>query len=120
YGDGSQTRSFCYRDDLIDAMIRMMDTPDTVTGPVNLGNPDEFTILQLAELIIELTSSRSRIIRAPLPSDDPKQRRPDIAKARELLHWEPVTPLRSGLSRTIEYFDRLLREDPDFCKQGRE
>ena len=119
YGDGSQTRSFCYRDDLIEAMMRMMDTPDTVTGPVNLGNPGEFTILQLAELVIELTSSRSRIIRAPLPPDDPKQRRPDIAKARELLHWEPVTPLRSGLSRTIEYFDRLLREDPDFCKPGR-
>ena len=116
YGDGSQTRSFCYRDDLVDALIRMMDTPDDVTGPVNLGNPGEFTILQLAELVIELTGSRSRIVRAPLPSDDPKQRRPDITKAKELLHWEPVTPLRDGLLKTIEYFDRLLKDDPVFCQ----
>jgi len=118
YGDGSQTRSFCYRDDLIDAMIRMMDTPDEVTGPVNIGNPGEFTILQLAELIIELTGSRSRIVRRPLPADDPKQRRPDISKARELLHWEPRTPLRDGLVKTIEYFDHLLKDDPDFCKNA--
>ena len=116
YGDGSQTRSFCYRDDLIDAMIRMMDTPDEVTGPVNIGNPGEFTILQLAELVIELTNSRSGIIRQELPADDPKQRRPDISLARNLLHWEPTTPLREGLSKTIEYFDRLLREDPEFCQ----
>ena len=116
YGDGSQTRSFCYRDDLIDAMIRMMNTPDDVTGPVNIGNPGEFTIRQLAEQIIELTGSRSRIICEPLPADDPKQRRPDIGKARELLHWEPKTPLREGLVKTIEYFDRLLKEDPDFCR----
>ena len=116
YGDGSQTRSFCYRDDLIEAMIRMMNTPDAVTGPVNLGNPGEFTILQLAELIVELTGSRSRIVRVPLPSDDPKQRRPDISKAKELLGWEPVTPLREGLMKTIEYFDRLLKEDPMFCQ----
>ena len=116
FGDGSQTRSFCYRDDLIDAMIRMMNTPDGVTGPVNIGNPGEFTILQLAELVIELTGSRSKIVRRPLPSDDPKQRRPDISKARELLHWEPVTPLRDGLTRTIDYFDRLLKDDPDFCQ----
>ncbi|OQA80359.1 MAG: UDP-glucose 4-epimerase [Lentisphaerae bacterium ADurb.Bin242] len=116
YGDGSQTRSFCYRDDLIDAMIRMMDTPDEVTGPVNLGNPGEFTILQLAELVIELTGSRSGIIRQELPADDPKQRRPDISMARELLKWEPATPLREGLARTIEYFDRLLKEDPEFCQ----
>ncbi len=116
YGDGSQTRSFCYRDDLIDAMIRMMDTPDDVTGPVNIGNPGEFTILQLAELVIELTNSRSGIIRQELPADDPKQRRPDISLARNLLQWEPTTPLREGLSRTIEYFDRLLREDPEFCQ----
>lgn len=119
YGDGSQTRSFCYRDDLIDAMIRMMNTPDEITGPVNLGNPGEFTILQLAEQIIELTGSRSRIIRAPLPSDDPKQRRPDISKARELLNWKPVTPLRDGLKKTIEYFDQLLREEPEFCQNGK-
>lgn len=116
YGDGSQTRSFCYRDDLIDGMIRMMNTPDEITGPVNLGNPGEFTILQLAELVTELTGSRSKIIRMPLPSDDPKQRQPDISKAKELLHWEPVTPLREGLRKTIEYFDELLREDPEFCR----
>ena len=118
YGDGSQTRSFCYRDDLIDAMIRMMNTPDDVTGPVNIGNPGEFTIRQLAEQIIELTGSRSRIICEPLPADDPKQRRPDIGKARELLQWEPKTPLREGLIKTIEYFDRLLKEDPDFCRNA--
>ena len=118
YGDGSQTRSFCYRDDLIDAMIRMMNTPDDVTGPVNIGNPGEFTIRQLAEQIIELTGSRSRIICEPLPADDPKQRRPDIGKARELLQWEPKTPLREGLAKTIEYFDRLLKEDPDFCRNA--
>ena len=118
YGDGSQTRSFCYRDDLIDAMIRMMNTPDDVTGPVNIGNPGEFTIRQLAEQIIELTGSRSRIICERLPADDPKQRRPDISKARELLQWEPKTPLREGLAKTIEYFDRLLKEDPDFCRNA--
>ena len=118
YGDGSQTRSFCYRDDLVDAMIRMMDTPDEVTGPVNIGNPGEFTIRQLAEQIIELTGSRSRIICEPLPADDPKQRRPDIGKARVLLRWEPKTPLRDGLVKTIEYFNRLLKEDPDFCRNA--
>ena len=118
YGDGSQTRSFCYRDDLIDAMIRMMATPDEVTGPLNVGNPGEFTIRQLAELVIELTNSKSRIIRQPLPSDDPKQRRPDIAKAREILHWEPTTPLREGLKHTIAYFDELLKSDPEFCRRG--
>ncbi len=118
YGDGSQTRSFCYRDDLIEAMIRMMGTGDEVTGPVNIGNPGEFTILQLAETILELTGSRSKLIRMPLPSDDPKQRQPDISQARRLLGWEPTTPLREGLKKTIEYFDRLLREDPDFCTQN--
>lgn len=118
YGDGSQTRSFCYRDDLIEAMIRMMGTGDEVTGPVNIGNPVEFTILQLAETILELTGSRSKLIRMPLPSDDPKQRQPDIAQARRLLGWEPTTPLREGLQKTIEYFDRLLREAPDFCMQN--
>ena len=116
YGDGSQTRSFCYRDDLIDGMIRMMETADEVTGPVNLGNPGEFTILQLAENVIELTGSKSRIVRMPLPADDPRQRKPDISLARRLLDWEPVTPLREGLTRTIEYFDRLLAEDPEFCR----
>ena len=116
YGDGSQTRSFCYCDDLIEAMIRMMETPDEITGPVNIGNPGEFTIRELAELTIELTGSKSKLISLPLPADDPKQRRPDIAKARELLRWEPVTPLRDGLKKTIEYFDRLLTEAPDFCR----
>ena len=116
YGDGSQTRSFCYRDDLIDGMIRMMETADGVAGPVNLGNPGEFTILQLAENVIELTGSKSRIVRMPLPADDPRQRKPDISLARRLLDWEPVTPLREGLTRTIEYFDRLLAEDPEFCR----
>ena len=120
YGDGSQTRSFCYRDDLVDAMMKLMDTPDEVSGPVNVGNPGEFTILQLAELVIELTDSKSRIVRLPLPSDDPKQRRPDIALAEKLLGWRPVTPLREGLTRTIVYFDELLKSDPEFCRgQGR-
>ena len=115
YGDGSQTRSFCYRDDLIDGMMRMMATPDEVAGPINIGNPEEFTILQLAETIIELTDSKSEIVRRPLPADDPRQRRPDIARARELLRWQPSTPLREGLSRTIAYFDELLRSDHAFC-----
>ena len=116
YGDGSQTRSFCYRDDLIDGMIKLMNTSDEVTGPVNVGNPDEFTILQLAELVIELTGSKSRIVRRELPSDDPKQRRPDITLAEKLLGWHPTTPLREGLARTITYFDELLKADPDFCR----
>lgn len=116
YGDGSQTRSFCYRDDLIDAMMRMMDTPNDICGPVNIGNPGEFTIKQLAELTIELTGSKSKLIYKELPADDPKQRRPDITKARELLHWEPTTPLREGLQKTINYFDQLLKEDPEFCR----
>ena len=115
YGDGSQTRSFCYRDDLVDGMMRMMNTPDDVTGPVNIGNPGEFTILQLAEMVIKLTDSKSKLIRMPLPADDPKQRKPDITKAKKLLNWEPVTPLEEGLVKTIEYFDKLLKEDPEFC-----
>ena len=116
YGDGSQTRSFCYRDDLIEAMIRMMATPDEVTGPVNIGNPGEFTIRELAEEIIDITGSSSKIVRLPLPADDPKQRRPDITQANKLLDWRPVTPLREGLVKTIAYFEELLREDPEFCK----
>ena len=115
YGDGSQTRSFCYRDDLVDGMMKMMATPDEITGPVNIGNPGEFTILQLAEMVIRLTDSKSKLIRMPLPADDPKQRRPDITKAKKLLNWEPVTPLEEGLVKTIEYFDKLLKEDPEFC-----
>ncbi len=108
YGDGQQTRSFCYADDLIDAMMRMMATPDNVTGPINIGNPGEFTIRQLAEMVIELTGSRSKIVNRPLPSDDPKQRRPDISLAQEMLGWQPRTPLREGLIKTIAYFDSFL------------
>jgi len=108
YGDGSQTRSFCYVDDLIEGFIRLMDAPSTLTGPINIGNPGEFTIRQLAEIVIEMTGSRSEIIQMPLPQDDPLQRRPDITKARELLDWQPTIPLRQGLERTIDYFRTLL------------
>jgi UDP-glucuronate decarboxylase len=104
YGDGSQTRSFCYVDDLVDGLLRMMDTPADVTGPVNLGNPGEFTIRELAELVTELTGSRSEITYLPLPTDDPVRRRPDITRATELLDWTPTIPLREGLRRTISYF----------------
>lgn len=107
YGDGNQTRSFCYVDDMIEGIIRMMNGPDDFIGPVNLGNPDEFTIRQLAELVIELTGSRSRIVYLPPLADDPVQRRPDITLARKHLNWEPTVPLREGLQRTIEYFRRL-------------
>lgn len=110
YGDGSQTRSFCYCDDLIDGFVRMMDSPDEVTGPINIGNPGEFTIKQLAEKVLELTHSSSRLISLPLPSDDPKQRRPDITLAKETLGWEPKIQLEEGLKKTIAYFDALLRE----------
>jgi UDP-glucuronate decarboxylase len=113
YGDGLQTRSFCYVDDLVEAFIRFMDTDGDVPGPINLGNPGEFTIKELAEHVIDLTGSKSKMIFLPLPSDDPKQRQPNIAKAREILGWEPKVPLRDGLSRTIAYFDGLLKEgDP--------
>ena len=117
YGEGNQTRSFCYRDDLIEAIIRMMATGPEITGPINIGNPGEFTIRQLAEMVIELTGSKSKIIKMPLPADDPKQRKPDISKAKEILKWEPTTQLREGLLKTIEYFDDLLKTDPDFCKR---
>jgi UDP-glucuronate decarboxylase len=113
YGDGLQTRSFCYVDDLVEAFIRFMDTDGDVPGPINLGNPGEFTIKELAEHVIDLTGSKSKMIFLPLPSDDPKQRQPNIAKAREILGWEPKVPLRDGLSRTITYFEGLLKEgDP--------
>jgi len=108
YGDGSQTRSFCYVDDLIDAFVLLMNSPDEFTGPVNLGNPGEFTILELAEKVIALTGSRSELVFRPLPADDPRQRRPDIALAREKLGWEPKIPLEDGLKSTIAYFDNLL------------
>ena len=109
YGDGSQTRSFCYCTDLIDAMVRMMNTGDEVTGPINIGNPGEFTMLQLAELVRKLTNSNSEIVFRPLPSDDPRQRRPDITKAQQILGWKPTTHLEEGLKLTIRYFDDLLR-----------
>ncbi|MFZ5831578.1 MAG: UDP-glucuronic acid decarboxylase family protein [Planctomycetota bacterium] len=104
FGDGSQTRSFCYRDDLIEGMIRMMYGPADFHGPVNIGNPGEFTIRELADLVIELTGTKSKLIYQPLPADDPKQRQPDIRLAREKLGWEPTIPLREGLKRTIEWF----------------
>ena len=109
YGDGSQTRSFCFVDDLIDALVRLMAAPDEAFGPFNLGNPDEYTILELAERIVTMTGSRSRIIRAPLPQDDPMQRCPDISRARSILDWEPSVPLEEGLERTIGYFKSLLK-----------
>ena len=110
YGDGQQTRSFCYVDDLIDGLVRLMSSPEELTGPVNLGNPVEFTIQQLAAKVLELTGSRSEIRHAPLPSDDPTQRCPDISLARHALDWEPRTPIDEGLEQTIEYFDDLLRK----------
>jgi UDP-glucuronate decarboxylase len=108
YGEGGQTRSFCYVDDLIDGFIRLMDSPDGVTGPINLGNPVEFTIRQLAEQVIALTGSKSKMEFCPLPADDPKQRQPDISRARSALGWEPKVPLEDGLKKTIAYFDDLL------------
>ena len=109
YGDGSQTRSFQYVDDLIEGMVRMMRTPDEITGPVNIGNPGEFTILELAKIIIELTNSKSKICFHELPSDDPMQRKPDITKAHELLDgWQPTIPLREGLLKTIDYFKTIV------------
>jgi UDP-glucuronate decarboxylase len=108
YGNGSQTRSFCYVDDMIVAFRDLMNSPDELTGPVNLGNPGEFTILQLAEMVVELTGAKSPIIREPLPTDDPKQRQPDISLAREKLGWQPHVALTAGLTQTIEYFSKLL------------
>jgi UDP-glucuronate decarboxylase len=110
YGDGSQTRSFCYVDDLITGMIGLMATPADVNGPVNIGNPIEFTMLELAELVIDMTGSASTIIHMPLPADDPKQRRPDITQARALLGWEPTIQLREGLAETISYFTNTIKE----------
>ena len=108
YGAGTQTRSFCYVDDLVEALIALMHTTDDVTGPINIGNPGEFTILELAEMIIKLTNSSSRIIHLPLPPDDPKQRKPDISSANKQLGWEPKIGLREGLLKTIAYFEQLL------------
>jgi len=110
FGDGSQTRSFCYVDDLIDGFLRLMSSPADFTGPVNIGNPNEFTIAELANTVIELTNSRSKVVYNPLPHDDPKQRRPDISLASEQLGWAPKVQLREGLTRTIAYFDKLLTD----------
>ena len=109
YGNGAQTRSFCYVDDLVEGLIRLMNSASGVTGPINLGNPGEFTIRELAELVIELTGSKSKLIRKPLPEDDPKQRQPDITKAKKVLKWQPKVKLREGLKKTIPYFDGLIR-----------
>jgi UDP-glucuronate decarboxylase len=109
YGDGSQTRSFCYIDDMVDALVRLMNSRDALTGPINLGNPTETTILQLAETIIALSASPSTVVFKKLPHDDPKQRKPDITLAHKELDWEPVIPLETGLKRTIAYFDQLLK-----------
>jgi UDP-glucuronate decarboxylase len=111
YGDGNQTRSFCYIDDLVDGLARLMESKDEVVGPINFGNPGEFTIRQLAEIVIDLTGSSSKIVHRPLPSDDPKQRRPDISKAHELLDWRPTVALSDGLSKTIAYFEELLSKE---------
>lgn len=104
YGDGGQTRSFCYVSDLVDGLIRLMNSDDHVTGPINIGNPGEFTVLQLAEMIVAMTNSSSKIVRKPLPSDDPRKRRPDISRAESELQWKPKIPLKDGLAETIEYF----------------
>ncbi len=109
FGDGSQTRSFCYVDDIVEAFIRFMSTGDDFTGPLNLGNPKEMSVRQLAETIIELTGSGSKIIQKPLPKDDPKQRQPNIALAKEKLNWAPIVELKDGLVNTIEYFDAQLK-----------
>ncbi len=108
YGDGRQTRSFCYVDDLVEGLLRMMLTPDDVTGPINLGNPGEFSMLELAEAVLDLVGSKSRLVYKPLPADDPRQRKPDISMAQRVLEWEPSVQLREGLRETIAYFRRLM------------
>ncbi len=112
YGEGMQTRSFCSVDDLIEGFVRLMNSPDELAGPVNLGNPGEFTMIELAETILELTGSRSALIHAALPQDDPRQRQPDIGLARAQLGWEPRVALREGLMPTIAYFDAMLGRSP--------
>jgi len=108
YGKGSQTRSFCYVDDMVEGLVLLMNTPDKVTGPVNLGNPEEYTILELAEKILSLTGSKSRVRFEPIPQDDPQKRRPDISLAKKLFRWSPQVTLEEGLRKTIDYFDDLL------------
>jgi UDP-glucuronate decarboxylase len=110
YGDGSQTRSFCYVDDLIDGFLRLMNTPGDFTGPVNLGNPGEFTMIELAEKVKAITGSRSEFVRKPLPHDDPKQRQPDIGLAKNVLDWEPKVKLEEGLINTVKYFEKYLNQ----------
>lgn len=107
YGDGGQTRSFCYVDDLLEAMIRMMDSPDEFTGPVNIGNPGEFSMRELAEQVVALTGSQSKIVNLPIPADDPRQRKPDLTLARQMLDWSPTIPLNEGLQKTIAYFAQI-------------
>jgi UDP-glucuronate decarboxylase len=109
YGDGEQSRSFCYVDDLVEGALRLMASPKEITGPINMGNPNEFTINQLAEAVIRLANSKSELVRMPLPQDDPRQRRPDITQAREILGWEPTIQLDQGLLKTIKYFDELIK-----------
>ncbi|MBP5792367.1 MAG: NAD-dependent epimerase/dehydratase family protein, partial [Spirochaetaceae bacterium] len=109
YGTGEQTRSFCYVDDLIEGFVRMMATSDDVTGPVNLGNPGEFTMLELAEKVLSFTGSKSKLVFKPLPQDDPKQRKPDIAKAKQVLDWQPEVSLDDGLKETIAYFKKAVK-----------
>jgi UDP-glucuronate decarboxylase len=116
YGDATQTRAFCYVDDLIEGFLRMMDAPDTMIGPMNLGNPVETSVAELAQMIIDLTGSRSEITHKPLPIDDPIQRCPDISQAKSVLNWEPRTALKAGLERTIAYFDKLLSESGEITK----
>ena len=118
YGKGTQTRSFCYVDDLVEAIFRMMETPSDVTGPINIGNPREFTIRELAELIIEMTGAKSKLRFEPLPSDDPRQRQPDISMAKSILKWEPKIELREGLTKTIAYFDNILRKEGSHGRDG--
>lgn len=112
YGEGQQTRSFCYVDDLIEGFVRLMGSPDEVKGPINLGNPGEFTMLQLAERVLALTGSSSKLVFRPLPQDDPQQRQPDISQAKAVLNWQPTVALDQGLEKTIRYFDALLKEEP--------
>jgi UDP-glucuronate decarboxylase len=108
YGDGSRTRSFCFVDDLVSGLVKFMDAPDAVTGPLNLGNPHEITVRELADIVIEMTGSASKIAFHPVPVDDPRQRRPDISRANELLDWQPLVQLKDGLAQTIGYFERAL------------
>jgi UDP-glucuronate decarboxylase len=118
YGNGSQTRSFCYVDDMVEGCLRLMNSPNELTGPINLGNPDEFTIRQLAELVVDMTGSKSKLTHLPLPEDDPARRRPDIGLAKQHLRWAPTVALRDGLKRTIDYFERLLTTGPRRARPG--